>query len=113
GCLIISPLTDKFSDFNSRLEFAHRLALISDDIYKSAKQSCHGNYIDRDPNNVLCSNALQRMDECTSRINPSNILQPLCEDLDTDPTCSIDKIYLEVWANDKDVQKALHVREVC
>ncbi|KAJ0777763.1 putative peptidase S10, serine carboxypeptidase, alpha/Beta hydrolase [Helianthus annuus] len=24
---------------------------------------------------------------------------------------SIDKVYLEVWANDKEVQKALHVRE--
>ncbi|KAI7730625.1 hypothetical protein M8C21_005511 [Ambrosia artemisiifolia] len=32
--MIVSPLTDKFSDFNSRLEFAHRLALISDDIYQ-------------------------------------------------------------------------------
>ncbi|KAJ0480804.1 putative peptidase S10, serine carboxypeptidase, alpha/Beta hydrolase [Helianthus annuus] len=111
GCLIISPLTDKFGDFNSRLEFAHRLALISDDIYKSAKESCHGNYVDKDPNNRLCWNSLQRMDECTSGINPSNILEPLCEDLDTDPTCSIDKIYLEYWANDKDVQKALNVRE--
>ncbi|KAJ0695065.1 putative peptidase S10, serine carboxypeptidase, alpha/Beta hydrolase [Helianthus annuus] len=111
GYFIISPLTDKFSDFNSRLEFAHRLALISDDIYNSAKESCHGNYVDKDLNNVLCSSALQRMDECTSGINPSNILEPLCEDLDTDPTCSIDRIYLEVWANDKDVQKALHIRE--
>ncbi|KAF5819076.1 putative peptidase S10, serine carboxypeptidase, alpha/Beta hydrolase [Helianthus annuus] len=111
GCLIISPLTDKFSDFNSRLEFAHRLALISDDIYKSTKESCNGNYVDRDLNNILCSSNLQRMDECTSGINPSNILEPLCEDLDTDPTCSIDKVYLEVWANDKEVQKALHVRE--
>ncbi|MFS8004501.1 putative peptidase S10, serine carboxypeptidase, alpha/Beta hydrolase [Helianthus anomalus] len=143
GCLIISPLSDKFGDFNSRLEFAHRLALISDDIYESAKESCHGNYVDKDPNNRLCWNSLQRMDEvgvrgsyisihylktlymittlnriqsllqCTSGINPSNILEPLCEDLDTDPTCSIDKIYLEFWANDKDVQKALNVREVC
>ncbi|KAM0045449.1 putative peptidase S10, serine carboxypeptidase, alpha/Beta hydrolase [Helianthus debilis subsp. tardiflorus] len=63
GCLIISPLTDKFGDFNSRLEFAHRLALISDDIYESAKESCHGNYVDKDPNNRLCWNSLQRMDE--------------------------------------------------
>ncbi|KAK1426864.1 hypothetical protein QVD17_15544 [Tagetes erecta] len=111
GYLIISPLTDKFNDFNSRLEFAHRLALISDDIYKSTKDSCNGNYVDLDQNNVICANNLRRVDECTSGINLSNILEPLCEDLNTDPTCSIDKQYLEFWANDKDVQKALHVRE--
>ncbi|MFS8027488.1 putative peptidase S10, serine carboxypeptidase, alpha/Beta hydrolase [Helianthus anomalus] len=28
------PLTNKFMDFNSRVEYAHRMALISDDIYK-------------------------------------------------------------------------------
>ncbi|KAI7757449.1 hypothetical protein M8C21_000355, partial [Ambrosia artemisiifolia] len=35
GYILCSPLTNKFMDFNSRLEYAHRMALISDDIYKS------------------------------------------------------------------------------
>nr|GFA99449.1 peptidase S10, serine carboxypeptidase, alpha/beta hydrolase fold protein [Tanacetum cinerariifolium] len=39
---IVSPLTDRFIDFNSRLEFQHRVTLISDEIYESTKQTCHG-----------------------------------------------------------------------
>ncbi|XP_076944242.1 serine carboxypeptidase-like 2 [Bidens hawaiensis] len=34
GYILTSPLTDKFMDFNSRFEYAHRMALISDDIYQ-------------------------------------------------------------------------------
>ena len=32
--LIMSPLTDKFIDFNSRTIFAYRAALIEDELYK-------------------------------------------------------------------------------
>nr|GEZ03817.1 serine carboxypeptidase-like 16 [Tanacetum cinerariifolium] len=45
GYILCSPLTDKFMDFNSRVEFAHRMALISDDIYKSAVENCRGDYV--------------------------------------------------------------------
>ncbi|KAF5812751.1 putative peptidase S10, serine carboxypeptidase, alpha/Beta hydrolase [Helianthus annuus] len=114
GSMIVSPLTDKFNDFNSRFEFAHRLALISDDIYESAKKACNGNYIDvyTDPKNSACASSLQRVDECTSRINAGNILDPFCDDVNPDPTCrEAAAIYLEYFGNDKEVQKALHVRE--
>ncbi|KAI3805602.1 hypothetical protein L1987_28128 [Smallanthus sonchifolius] len=112
GYAIISPLTDKFDDFNSRFEFAHRVALISDDIYQSAKESCRGNYVNSDPENVLCSNSLQRVDECTSRINVGNILDPYCDDENTDPNCrDVAATYVSYFGNDKKVQKALHVRE--
>ncbi|KAI3805611.1 hypothetical protein L1987_28143 [Smallanthus sonchifolius] len=97
GCVIVSPLTDKFSDFNSRFEFAHRFALISDDIYESAKETCRGNYVDNDPENVLCLKSLERVDECTSRINSGNILDPYFDEEDPDPNCR--------------EAKALHVRE--
>ncbi|XP_076932160.1 serine carboxypeptidase-like 13 [Bidens hawaiensis] len=112
GCLVVSPLTDKFSDYNSRLEFAHRLALISDDIYESTKEACHGNYIDIDPENAICSNRLQRVDECTSKVNSKNILYPSCDVVDPDPTClNVATMYLNYYGNDKEVRKALHVRE--
>ncbi|PWA64511.1 peptidase S10, serine carboxypeptidase, Alpha/Beta hydrolase fold protein [Artemisia annua] len=112
GYSIVSPLTDRFIDFNSRLEFQHRLALISDEIYESTKQTCHGNYVYTDPSNTLCSNDLERVDECTSGINYSNVLEPLCDDINPAPACpAATKIVLDSWANDKDVQKALHVRE--
>lgn len=39
GYILCSPLTDKFIDFNSRVEYAHRMALISDDIYKVILES--------------------------------------------------------------------------
>ncbi|PWA35889.1 peptidase S10, serine carboxypeptidase, Alpha/Beta hydrolase fold protein [Artemisia annua] len=87
GSAILSPLTDKFSDFNSRLEFAHRVALISDDIYESAKETCSGNYVYNDLSNTLCANALQRVDE------------------------EAGEKFLNYWANDKEVQKALYVRK--
>ncbi|KAI3754304.1 hypothetical protein L1987_54086 [Smallanthus sonchifolius] len=112
GYVIISPLTHKFNDFNSRLEFSHRLALISDDIYESAKSTCNGNYVNIDPQNALCSNSLQQMNECTSRINAGNILDPYCDNEDTDPSCrKVGTTSLAYFGNDKEVRKALHVRE--
>ncbi|PWA86841.1 peptidase S10, serine carboxypeptidase, Alpha/Beta hydrolase fold protein [Artemisia annua] len=112
GSAIVSPLTDKFSDFNSRFEFAHRVALISDEIYESTKEACSGNYVYNDPSNTLCANALQRVDECTSGINMANILDPLCDVVNPDPTCrEAAEKYLKYWANNKKVQKALYVRE--
>ncbi|KAJ0792676.1 putative peptidase S10, serine carboxypeptidase, alpha/Beta hydrolase [Helianthus annuus] len=139
GYLIISPLTDKFIDFNSRFEYAHRFALISDDIYKSTKEACGGKYIYNDANNILCSSNLQRVDEvhacllligyfvflcmvsliripgqfqCISGINLENILEPLCDDADPEPPCvAATNVVIEDWANEEDVQKALHVRE--
>ncbi|KAI7730628.1 hypothetical protein M8C21_005514 [Ambrosia artemisiifolia] len=112
GYLIISPLTDKFSDFNSKLEFAHRAALIPDDVYQLAKNTCDGNYIYNDPGNTECSKSLQRMDECTSRINEDNILDPFCDEDNQDPVCGeVAAKYLKSFGNDKEVQKALHVRE--
>ncbi|XP_071690083.1 serine carboxypeptidase-like 13 [Rutidosis leptorrhynchoides] len=112
GCSIVSPLTDKFSDFNSRFEFAHRLALISDEIYESTKEACRGNYVYNDPANSDCTNSLQRVDECTSRINMANILDPYCDDVNPDPTCrEAAEKYLYYYGNDKAVQNALFVRE--
>lgn len=112
GCLIVSPVAHKFIDFNSRFEYAHRLALISDVIYESTKETCRGNYIYNDPSNNRCSDNLQQVDECTNGINLSNILEPLCDAENPEPTCrEAGNVLIDVWANDKDVQKALHVRE--
>ncbi|KAI7724625.1 hypothetical protein M8C21_024964 [Ambrosia artemisiifolia] len=89
GCICVSPLTDKFNDFNSRLEFAHRLALISDDIYEATKDTCNGNYINSNPSNRECSFNLQRIDECTSRLNIGNILDPVCDAANPEPICYV------------------------
>ncbi|KAF5761649.1 putative peptidase S10, serine carboxypeptidase, alpha/Beta hydrolase [Helianthus annuus] len=60
GYILGSPLTDKFMDFNSRLEYSHRMALISNDIYESAIRHCRGNYVNIDTANPLCAHSLQR-----------------------------------------------------
>ncbi|KAK4382153.1 Serine carboxypeptidase-like 17 [Sesamum angolense] len=54
---------------------------------KSAKVNCHGNYVTVDPDNDLCRNALEKINQ-------------------------EDNVWLaHTWANDKSVQKALNVRE--
>ncbi|GJV70970.1 ribonuclease H-like domain, reverse transcriptase, RNA-dependent DNA polymerase [Tanacetum coccineum] len=58
--IIRNPLIDKFMYFNSRVEFAHRMALISDDIYKSAAENYRGYYMNIVKANLLCLNSLQR-----------------------------------------------------
>ncbi|KAL4562379.1 hypothetical protein LXL04_034581 [Taraxacum kok-saghyz] len=112
GVISVSPLTDKFSDFNSRFEFAYRLSLISEDLYESTTQTCKGNYISNELHNVLCANNLQWVNECTSKINLENILDPLCDTTYKDPTCREARyLLIGIWANQKDVRKALNVRE--
>ncbi|GJU22853.1 phosphoglucan phosphatase LSF2, chloroplastic [Tanacetum coccineum] len=53
----------------------------------SPKETCIGNYIYNDPSNTLCANALHRLDECTSGVYMANILDPLCDAVNPDPTC--------------------------
>ncbi|XP_023766630.1 serine carboxypeptidase-like 13 isoform X1 [Lactuca sativa] len=112
GYILISPLTDKFMDFNSRLEYAHRMALISDDIYKSAIKNCYGNYVDIDTANSLCVNSLHQYEQCTCRINMDNILEPFCDENDPMPDCqeAFEKV-VTIWANNDVVQKSLNIRQ--
>ncbi|KAL8246239.1 hypothetical protein R6Q59_007455 [Mikania micrantha] len=37
GYIICCPLTNKFMDFNSKLEYAHHMATISDDVYQPSQ----------------------------------------------------------------------------
>ncbi|KAI3723687.1 hypothetical protein L2E82_35443 [Cichorium intybus] len=112
GYILMSPLTDKFKDFNSRLEYAHRMALISDDIYKSALKNCYGNYVDIDTTNSLCANSLHEYEQCTCRINIDNILEPFCDENDPVSDCQSDfNKMVDVWANNEEVRQALKIRQ--
>ncbi|KAF5806172.1 putative sinapoylglucose--sinapoylglucose O-sinapoyltransferase [Helianthus annuus] len=112
GYIVCSPLTNKFMDFNSRLEYAYRMALISNDIHKSAVDSCHGNYVDIDSANSVCAKSLQRYEECTSHINTNNILKPFCDANDPNLDCNTDTHKaINKWAKTEVVQQALKVRE--
>ncbi|CAA3001497.1 serine carboxypeptidase-like 18 isoform X1 [Olea europaea subsp. europaea] len=138
GYVLGNPLTNKYWDVNERIPYAHRMGLLSDNLFKSVKESCKGNYVHADPNNVLCQRNLERVAECLDKIRTSSILEPWCsliskkqDLLSWDSSfeeetknllrlmnpfkrswCRPDNyVYLYIWANDIFVQKALHVSE--
>nr|GEU75157.1 serine carboxypeptidase-like 16 [Tanacetum cinerariifolium] len=79
---------------------------------KFAKANCHGNYLNMNTTNTLCSESLQRYEECISGINLEQILEPLCDSDDLKPYCR--EYYFNFapyWANDKAVQQALNIRQ--
>ncbi|CAH1427316.1 unnamed protein product [Lactuca virosa] len=136
GYVIGNPLADTNGAYNSRIPFAHRMALLSDAIYNSTKETCHGEYLNVDPNNTLCIHDLQVVDKFLERICMPHILEPVCDtsnalkfhlfkrDLRSLEKTSADVprlqkqwcrddnyVYSSIWANRRDVQEALHIPE--
>ncbi|PWA91023.1 serine carboxypeptidase-like 1 [Artemisia annua] len=137
GYLLGNPFTDRSIDYNSRIPFAHSKALLSDEIYKSCKDNCHGDYLNVDPNNSLCIHDLQVVAKCLDRIFGSNILGLACDSPNTlnsymfmrdvnktsinmwsSPQAKMPAVcredtysYSAIWANRRDVREALHIRE--
>ncbi|XP_041010667.1 serine carboxypeptidase-like 2 [Juglans microcarpa x Juglans regia] len=138
GYVLGNPFTDVIFDLNSRIKFAHRTALISDKLYQSTKTSCKGEYMRPDPNNTKCMEDLQIVDECIAKIYTPHILEPKCAAYSPKPNklwnwsplgddffeiltstpqvpgpwCrNYDYLYSYIWANDKTVRNALHVRD--
>ncbi|CAH8260194.1 unnamed protein product [Arabidopsis lyrata] len=85
GYVLGSPVTDSELNKNSRIQYAHRMSLISDELYESMKRSCGGNYIIVDPLNTQCLELIKDYDKCVSGIYENLILAPKC-DL-TSPDC--------------------------
>jgi len=137
GYVLGNPKTDDFLDDNSRIPFAHRLTLISDELFESAKESCNGDYVNVNENNTQCVSDIQEIDELLLQINLMQVLEPNCqtasprsgkeylnrryleEDIDesllvqTNPAywCrEYNYVLAGVWANDKSVRAALNVR---
>nr|GMC78478.1 serine carboxypeptidase-like 18 [Ipomoea batatas] len=123
-----NPLTDKYADINSRVVYAHRMGLLSDNLYKSTKVNCNGHYVAEYRQNAACQYDLERVSKCTEKIYKAQILEPSCSDenllslnvgenftsllLLQQYGCRDDNyLYSSIWANNKIVQKALHVRE--
>ncbi|KAL7597519.1 hypothetical protein Lser_V15G22918 [Lactuca serriola] len=139
GYVLGNPLTDTSGEYNSRIPFAHRMALLSDSIYKLTEDNCQGEHLNVDPNNTLCIHYLQVVDKCLERIRLSHVLEPFCEssnaikshlfrrDLRSLDNTSVDimslpqlqkqwcrddnYVYSSIWANSKDVREALNIRE--
>ncbi|XP_062176462.1 serine carboxypeptidase-like 18 [Alnus glutinosa] len=138
GYVLGDPTTVPHDDYNSRISFAHRKTLISDELYESIKTNCNGEYINVDPNNTACINDLNAVTKCIKKIYPANILEPVCSLLSPKPVgskweqslgddsvdllltapqiskpwCrSYNYLFSYIWANNQTVRDALGIRE--
>ncbi|XP_016650433.1 PREDICTED: serine carboxypeptidase-like 1 [Prunus mume] len=85
GYVLGNPYTEPTYDVNSRIKFAHRMALISDKLYESTKTNCKGEYVQVDPSNAPCVENLQEVTECTQKIYYNQILEPKCSTMSPNP----------------------------
>ncbi|CAL5387370.1 unnamed protein product [Camellia sinensis] len=135
GYILGNPVTDSYVDDNSRIPFAYRLTLISEDLYRAAKASCNGDYVNID--NEDCKLNMEAIDELILDINLVQVLEPYCEDTPPRPHegkwrqrslkehpkdplrlqpigpayfCRYLYVLSEIWANNETVQEALNVR---
>ncbi|XP_052210379.1 serine carboxypeptidase-like 18 [Diospyros lotus] len=79
GMFLGSPATHVIMDKNSRVDFAHRMSLISDEIYENAKRACNERYTSADPTNIACTTAMAEITKCTKDVFIYDILQPKCQ----------------------------------
>ncbi|KAG8650595.1 hypothetical protein MANES_07G053100v8 [Manihot esculenta] len=134
GC----PHTDTIVETNAKIPFSHRLALISDAMYESAKDSCNQTYANVDSTHTECVEALGSITECIELINRQNVLDPNCALLSPkekenvvsrslrairgkfiQPLPRFGDLYCQnfqyllsdIWTNYRSVQDALHVRQ--
>uniref|UniRef100_A0A162AFG6 Uncharacterized protein n=1 Tax=Daucus carota subsp. sativus TaxID=79200 RepID=A0A162AFG6_DAUCS len=139
GYVLGNPLTVKDIDFNARIPYAHRMSLLSDQIFESTKLSCKGDYINVNQSNTLCQNDLQQVNQCLKDVCFYHISEDVCnvetstrsllQSLDSSsskypdlplrsailkgrPLCrEITYPYASIWADNVDVRKALHIRQ--
>ncbi|KAK7303059.1 hypothetical protein RJT34_13958 [Clitoria ternatea] len=119
------------------IPFAHGMALISDELYESLRKNCKGEYLNVDPENVLCSRDIDSYSKATSRISFAHILERTCNSGDIKTslrrstiqrhhtkkflntnlklpplTCrTYANFQCGLWANDDNVRSALHIHK--
>lgn len=138
GYILGNPYTSYDNDINSRISYAHRTDLISDELNESAEEYCKGDYVQIDSGNTECLEVVKAISDCTRYLYMQHILEPTCtglnqelditrwdqrafqEDinflrLQSDPKklwCRAENYYVaSLWINNKASQDALNVRE--
>ncbi|XP_061354491.1 serine carboxypeptidase-like 18 isoform X2 [Gastrolobium bilobum] len=86
GYVLGNPYTDNQYDLNARVNFAYRVGLLSDDLYEETKFDCHGEFAFPNKSDAGCIEHLEMVNQ------------------------DYNYIFINIWANDKVVQEALHVR---
>ncbi|XP_048497281.1 serine carboxypeptidase-like 7 isoform X4 [Beta vulgaris subsp. vulgaris] len=112
GYVLGNPLTWKEDEkrYHPQLNYAHRVSLLSDELYESTIISCNGAYQDADTNNINCTHNLQAISYNLDPLFDAHVLKPKCI---SDKTWCQESItgLLDNWANDIQVQAALHIQE--
>ncbi|XP_027931446.1 serine carboxypeptidase-like 18 [Vigna unguiculata] len=125
GYVLASPGVDRYQEENMKVLYAYQRSLISEALYKSMKENCNGDYVSIDPQNTKCVSDYEAYSELVRYINEQQIMEPLCattpglnremlQELQDPPTfwCrSYYHIFVDKWANDENVRRALHIRE--
>ncbi|XP_030472526.2 serine carboxypeptidase-like 18 [Syzygium oleosum] len=138
GYVLGNPVTCEVKDISERIPFGHKTALISDELYESTKTDCNGDYVNVDPTNGACLTDLEMVSRCLEKIYVAHILEPMCSIISPNhtrlkwsrsvleeniidvvsvpqqsrPWCrSYNYLYSYIWANDRNVREALHIRE--
>ncbi|XP_021750321.1 serine carboxypeptidase-like 10 isoform X2 [Chenopodium quinoa] len=108
GYILGNPFTWKFDSKQSKLDYAHRVSLLSDDLYESTRLNCDDSNDDVD--NVKCALNLQTVSYNLDPLFDAHVLRPKCV---SHQTWCQESIYylLENWSNDIQVRAALHIRE--
>lgn len=105
-----NPVTNFDIDNNTRIPFAHGMALISGELYESMKKSCGGNYFTSDPQNTECLQLVLDFKKSVSTVYEELILRSNCDN--TSPDCYTYWYSLsEYWANNESVRRALKVKK--
>ncbi|KAF6171428.1 hypothetical protein GIB67_009569 [Kingdonia uniflora] len=78
GYLLGNPAENTTKTNNSRIQFAHGMGLLPDELYESMKNSCAGEYTNVDTNNFKCLEDVQAYSKCIAGINFLHILEPKC-----------------------------------
>ncbi|OIT36611.1 PREDICTED: serine carboxypeptidase-like 17 isoform X1 [Nicotiana attenuata] len=132
GYILGNPVTIIPDEHNYKIPYAHGMGLISDELYKSLKGNCGGEYNHINPSNTLCSRDMRTFNWLLKGIVAAHILEPNCDqslygsrrslarklplelNIPAKPgvKCLGDWLHLsEIWANDENVREALHVRK--
>ncbi|CAL9217197.1 unnamed protein product [Arabidopsis halleri] len=110
GYVLGNPLTDSVYDYNYRVPFAHRMALISDELYESLKRTCKGEYRNVHQRNTECLKFVEEFNKFTKIVCHRHILDSCCET--ETPNCYSYRFLLTAyWVNDETVRKALQINK--
>uniref|UniRef100_A0A803M5J2 Uncharacterized protein n=1 Tax=Chenopodium quinoa TaxID=63459 RepID=A0A803M5J2_CHEQI len=88
GYILGNPVTTKYLENQTKVEYAHRVSVLSDEIYESAKGSCHGDYRPiAAKGNAQCKKNLETASKCIDPLEDEFVLESKCFHPSPDKWC--------------------------